>query len=392
MSELRRIVVAGASLAGLRAVQTLREEGYTGEIRLVGAESHAPYNRPPLSKAMLRGDEDIALPGAGELGEEWLRGRQAVRLDAGGRVVALDDGTELPYDGLVIATGARPRHLPGRPAGVRTLRTVEDSLALRAALRSGAGRVVVVGGGFIGGEVATTARGLGLDVTLIDAGPYPMLDVIGEEAARWLAAHHERHGVELLSGVRVTGVEGAEEVRALRLDDGREIPASLVVAGLGVEPNTEWLEGSGLTLDDGVVTTPGLHAVGADGIVAAGDVARWPHELYGGALVRVEHWGNANEQGALAARNLLAGPAAATPYAAVPSFATHMHGARIQTAGLPHLADESRTVAGDPGEDSFAVAFLREGVPVGAVAVNAPRELIRLKRAIAAARPLEAAA
>lgn len=182
----------------------------------------------------------------------------------------------------------------------------------------------------------------------------------------------------------MTGFEGAHRVSGVRLSDGRVIPADLVVAGMGVTPNTDWLEGNGLTLDDGVVCDASLFALGAADVVAAGDVARWQHGLYGGALVRVEHWSNANDQGAVAALNLLAGPEGAKPYADVPSFATHVHGARIQTAGLPHLADEAVLAIGDPAENRFAVAFAREGVLVGAVAVNSPKDLIKLKRGITA--------
>ncbi|MFI7110148.1 NAD(P)/FAD-dependent oxidoreductase [Nonomuraea sp. NPDC050227] len=376
MRTLDKIVVIGASLAGLRAVQTLRREGFDGELTLVGAEAHVPYNRPPLSKSVLRGDEDVTLPGAEELGDDWLRGRQAVRLDAANRTVVLDDGAELGYDGLVVASGARPRRLDG----VHTLRTLEDALALRAELDTGHEHVLVIGGGFIGGEVATTARQLGRKVTLVDSGPHPMHAGLGAQAARWLAGHHERNGVELVTGVRVTEVTGGQ----VRLGDGRVLSADLVVGGMGVTPNTEWLDGSGLAVDDGVLCEPTLYATSSVNVVAAGDVARWPHRLYGDALIRVEHWSNANEQGAVAARNLLAGPDEAQPFADVPNFATHVHGARIQTAGLPHLADEARVVAGDPEEDRFAVAFARDGVLVGAVAVNAPKDLIRLKRSIAA--------
>ncbi|MEV0234626.1 FAD/NAD(P)-binding oxidoreductase [Nonomuraea sp. NPDC050786] len=380
MSRLNEITVVGASLAGLRAVQALRREGFEGEITLVGAETHAPYNRPPLSKSVLQGDDDVTLPGAEELGDQWLRGRQAVRLDARNRTVTLDDGAEVRYDGLVIASGARPRRLDG----VHTLRTLDDALALRARLESGHEHVLVIGGGFIGGEVASTARRLGRKVTLVDSAPYPMHAGLGEEASRWLAAHHERNGVELVTNVRVTAVNGGQ----VRLDDGRTIAADLVIGGMGVAPNTEWLDGSGLSVDDGVLCEPTLFAAKSTDIVAAGDVARWPHGLFDGEMVRIEHWSNANEQGAVAARNLLAGPENAQPFLDVPNFATHVHGARIQTAGLPHLADAASIAAGSPEDDRFAVAFTRDGVLVGAVAVNSPKDLIKLKRAITARETL----
>ncbi|WP_433249530.1 NAD(P)/FAD-dependent oxidoreductase [Streptosporangium sp. CA-135522] len=385
---MNRITVVGASLAGLRAVQALRREEFDGEVTLIGAETHLPYNRPPLSKSVLQGDDDVTLPGAEELGDHWLRGRRAAALNTADKIVTLDDGSEIGYDGLVIATGARPKRLAEHPAGVHTLRTIEDSLALRAELEGGPRQVVVIGGGFIGGEVASTARSLGHQVTLIDSAPHPMLATVGSDTALWLAAHHRRNGVELVSGVRAIGFEGETRVEGVRLSNGVTVPADLVIAGMGVVPNTEWLAGSGLTVEDGVVCEPTLYAKGSTDVVAAGDVARWPHGLYGDSLVRVEHWATANDQGAVAALNLLAGPENAKPYADLPSYATHMHGARIQTAGLPHLADEARVLAGSVEEDSFAVGFARNGLLVGAVAVNAPKELIRLKRRVVAGEAL----
>ncbi|MFD1936256.1 NAD(P)/FAD-dependent oxidoreductase [Nonomuraea mangrovi] len=390
MRKLNRVTVVGASLAGLRAVQALRREGFEGELTLIGAEAHTPYNRPPLSKSVLQGDDDVSLPGAEDLGEDWLRGRRAAGLDPIGKVVTMDDGSTVHYDGLVIATGARPRRLSDHPEGVHTLRTIEDSLAVRAELNTGRRRVVVIGGGFIGGEVASTAQALGHHVTLVAGAPYPMLAAFGTDTARWLAQHHQSNGVELVSGIRVVGFEGSPRVTEVRLSDGRSIPADLVVAGMGVTPNTEWLESSGLTLDDGVVCDANLYARGASDVVAAGDVVRWPHGLYGDSMVRVEHWSNANDQGASAALNLLAGPENAKPFADLPSFATHVHGARIQSAGLPHLADEATLVAGAFEEGRFAVGFAKNGVLVGAVAVDSPKDLIRLKRGIASGSSLGA--
>jgi NADPH-dependent 2,4-dienoyl-CoA reductase/sulfur reductase-like enzyme len=384
MRKLNRIVVVGASLAGLRAVQALRADAFTGDLTLIGAENHTPYNRPPLSKSVLDGDDDIALPGAEQLDGDWLRGRRATALRAADQLVVLDDGSEIPFDGLIVATGARPRRFATQPTGVHSLRTIDEALALRTELAAGIGHLTVIGGGFVGSEVASTAQRQGIPVTLIDAGPHPMVATLGSHAARWLARHHERHGVELIAGVRALGFDGESRVTAVRLSDGRRIPTDLVVAGTGVEPNTDWLRESELKLDNGVVCTSSLFAEGESAIVAAGDVARWSHPLYDGALVRVEHWANANEQGALAARNLLTGVDEAEAYAAVPSFATHVHGARIQIAGLPALAEEERVLIDEAADDRLAVAFLARGILVGAVAVNAPKDLIRLKRAISA--------
>lgn len=392
MGTQERIVVVGASLAGLRAARTLREEGFEGTLTLVGAEPHLPYNRPPLSKAVLDGDDDVSLPGAEELGADWLGGREAVRLDTAARIVTLDDGTGLPYDGLVIATGARPRRLPEEQmglAGVHVLRTIDHALGLRKELADVRGRVVVIGGGFIGGEVASTARAAGHEVTVVDAAE-PMVRVLGQAVGSWLAGHHRANGVELITNTRVAEVVGSPDgrVTGVRLDDARVIDAGLVVVGAGVVPNTEWLEGSGVQVDDGVVTDTRLFARGHSDIVAAGDVARWPHTLFGDATVRIEHWSNANEQGSAAARNLLRGPSGAEPFGQVPALGTRVHGTRVQYAGLPHLADASTVVAGTPEDGKFSVAFTREGVLVGAATVNFPKELTRLRKAIAAGESL----
>ncbi|MCP2338654.1 NAD(P)/FAD-dependent oxidoreductase [Actinomadura rupiterrae] len=391
MGTHERIVVVGASLAGLRAAVTLREEGFAGALALVGAEPHRPYNRPPLSKSVLDGDDDVSLPGADAIDADWLGGRSAVRLDGAARTVALDDGTELPYDGLVIATGARPRRLPEEQmalTGVHVLRTLDDALELRKALADVRGRVVVMGGGFVGGEVASSVRAAGHEVAIVDAAE-PMVRVLGRTVGTWLAEHHRANGVELVTNTRVAGLVGEQgRVTGVRLDGSRTLDADLVVVGTGVVPNTEWLEGSGVHLDDGVVTDERLFARGHTDIVAAGDVARWPHALFGDEPVRIEHWSNANEQGAAAARNLLRGPSGAVPFGQVPALGTRVHGTRIQYAGLPHLADASTVVTGAPEDGKFAVAFTREGVLVGAATVNFPKELTRLRKAIEAAESL----
>jgi NADPH-dependent 2,4-dienoyl-CoA reductase/sulfur reductase-like enzyme len=286
MRKFDRLVIVGASLAGLRTAQALRAEGHVGDLTLIGAEPHLPYNRPPLSKSVLTSDEDVALSPDDDLDADWLVGRTAVSLDTAGQAVTLDNGTRVPYDGLVIATGARPRRLEEQRIplkGVHLLRTIENAVNLRKALQEGPRRVVVIGGGIIGGEVSSTLRTMGIEVTLINAAPLPMAGQLGDTIGRWLADQHARHGVELISGVRVTALEGDAEVTAVRLSDGRSIPADLVVAGLGVVPNTDWLDDSGVHVEDGVLTDSALFVQGtayeAANIVAAGDVARWPHRL-----------------------------------------------------------------------------------------------------------------
>ena len=268
---------------------------------------------------------------------DWRLGTRATGLDPAGRRVTLAGGEEVPYDGLVIATGARPRALPGtgQLAGVHTLRTLDDCLAVRADLDAGARRVVVVGAGFIGSEVAATCRGRGCEVTVLEALPVPLGRALGDEMGSAMGDLHRDHGVAVRLGVGVAGIEGAGRVERVRLADDTVVEADLVVVGIGVTPNTGWLEGSGLALDDGVVCDATTRA--APGIVAAGDVARWPSHRFG-ELMRVEHWDNAIAMGEHAARRLLedlAGGAASPgePYDPVPWFWSDQYDRKIQLAG-----------------------------------------------------------
>ncbi len=307
------IVVVGASLAGLQAAQGLRRGGYEGTLTIVGDEPDYPYDRPPLSKGFLDGkvpEEKLRLRGAADpeaLGVEWKLGTAAVALDAATRTITFDDGSMLSPDGIVIATGSSPRRLPGFDhPGVFELRTLADAKALRSALEAGPKRVVVIGAGFIGAEVASTARTMGLDVSLIEAAPQPLARVLDHAAGRAIADLHRGHGVDVRLGAGVASVQTDADgsVCSVTMDDGDVIETDLVVVGVGCVPNTDWLEGSGLTIDNGVVCDETCLA--APGIVAAGDVARWPNGRFGGALTRVEQWDNAIEQGTYAARRLLA--------------------------------------------------------------------------------------
>ncbi|HEY8582686.1 MAG TPA: FAD-dependent oxidoreductase [Capillimicrobium sp.] len=393
MSAPRRIVVVGASLAGLRAAEALRAEGFAGELVVVGDEPHRPYNRPPLSKELLAGTADAAeieLQAVGELECEWLLGRAATSLDLHARRIGLDDGRELPFDGLVLACGAAARTLPGPApaAGVHHLRTLDDALALAEELPA-AGHVAVVGAGFIGCEVAATARKHGAEVTMIDVAPSPLGGRLGDVVSAWVADLHTAGGVGLALGQGVDGLEGDGTLRAVRLAGGRAIEADLAVVGLGSVPSTRWLEGSGVPLSDGVLCDASLAVTGVDGVVAAGDVARWPYAPVG-TTIRVEHWSNAVEQGTFAARTLLHGAEAAGPFESVPSFWTDQHGVRISSLGLPGAADRAVLAEGSPEEGSFVVLYGRDGVLIGAVAVGLPRRLARLRRPIAAAEPLDA--
>jgi len=375
------LVVVGASLAGLRAVESARQAGFDGPVTLIGAEPYLPYDRPPLSKAFLdpgAGDVPPVFPEAATLCEDprtTLRlGAPATALDPDARTVTVG-GDTIEYGALVVATGARARTLPGahRLAGVHSLRTVEDALAIRRLLDCGA-RTVVVGGGFIGAEVASAARRRGVPVTVVEAQPVPMARAIGPLMGRICAGLHAAHGTDLRCGVSVTGFEGGTRIRRVLLSDGSELDADLVVVGAGVTPATDWLAGSGMPLDDGVLCDETL-ATGLPDVYAAGDVARWRHPGFGRRL-RLEHWTNAAEQGAIAGRNAVgAGPAEVCE--TVPYFWSDWYGQRLQFVGVP---DSSHVeVVGDPGGRRFA-AFYREGDRLAGALVLDRRPLVRVLR------------
>ena len=389
-----RLVVVGASLAGLRAVEAARREGFTGSITLIGAEDHLPYDRPPLSKAVLHGEASVEPvvdeAGLADLDVDIRLGSPTTGLDPERRVVVSTSSTsgeseEIPYDGLVIATGARPRPLDGLvggtdiPAGVHVLRTADDAEAIRAALDAGA-RTVVIGAGFIGSEVASSARKRGLPVTVVEALELPLTRSIGPEAGQVCADLHVANGTELRLGVGVDRIQStAGHVTGVLLADGTLLPADLVVVGTGVLPNTDWLEGSGLTLherDRGIVCDARLWT-GVDGVYAAGDVAHSPNPLFDDQLMRLEHWTNAAEQGAAAARHALS-PDAAEPLAPVPYFWSDWYAHRIQFVGTP-VADEVRVISEQP----FIALYRREDRLVGAMTVDGQRLIMKLRRRIA---------
>jgi NADPH-dependent 2,4-dienoyl-CoA reductase/sulfur reductase-like enzyme len=386
-SALGTIVVVGGSLAGLRAVETLRRLGYEGRIHLVGAEEHLPYDRPPLSKQVLAGtwepdriwlkDEDAFA----SLDVEAHLGRRATDLDLDERAVVLHGGTRLGFDGLLVATGARPRHLPDTAdlGGVHVLRTLEDCLSLRRAFDKGP-RVVVVGAGFIGSEVAATARTLGLDVTVLEALPVPLETGLGQAMGRVCGQLHRDHGVDLRCDASVAGFDGNGRVERVSLADGSAVEADLVVVGVGVMPNTSWLESSGLTVNNGVVCDERC-ATGAPGVYAAGDVARWHNPLFDEDM-RVEHWTNASDQGVVAAQNLLAGPDGGEPYAPVPYFWSDQYDTKIQLVGHPRPGDEVRVVRGSVEDGRFVAIYGRHGRLRAALAFSSPRPLMAYRRLI----------
>lgn len=379
--QLGSVVVVGASLAGLRAAEMLRRQGFDGSITLIGAESRLPYDRPPLSKEYLAGVWDevrITLATSDQLGElrvETLLGERAVRLDLSRRVVTLESGRDVPFDGLVVATGATPRRLPALEGndGVVTIRRLEDASDLRRRLTVAPARLVVVGGGFLGMEVAATARGLGAAVTVVEPLSTPLARVLPSEIGAAIADMHREHGVDLRIGTAVETVIGDGHVRAVALSDGSEVPADTVLVAIGVVPETSWLEGSGLELDDGVVCATDLTC--APGIAAAGDLARFPHPL-ANKSVRFEHRTSAAEQGAHAATSLLAGENAA-PFVMVPYFWSDQFGTKIQSIGIPEADDDLAVVVGSMGERRFVACFGREGRLSAAVGFAMPRELMR---------------
>lgn len=383
-----RVVVVGASLAGLRAAEGVREHGHDGALLVVGAEPHPPYTRPPLSKQLLAGAmerEKVDLKWQ-ELDAEWRLGTEAAGLDPDRRRVLLAGGEELPYDGLVVATGARPRpwlREEELPAGVFTLRAVDDALALRRALLE-AGRLVVVGAGFIGCEVASTARSLGVEVVLCDIAQTPMA-VLGPELGAACAALQLDHGVELVMGRGVGGFEAGADGRlaAVRMADDASFDADVAVVALGAIPNVEWLAGSGLDVSHGLVCDAACAAVGRPEIVGAGDVAAWPHPLADGELVRVEHWSNAAEQGSLAGANLVRPPAERVPHDAVPAFWSDQYDVKVQSVGFPGRAERVKVVEGSIAGRRFVAAGERDGRLVAAVGFNAARRMPWYRRHIA---------
>ncbi|MGI5134512.1 MULTISPECIES: NAD(P)/FAD-dependent oxidoreductase [unclassified Streptomyces] len=376
-----RIVVAGASMAGLRAAEQLRGAGWTGAITIVGDEPHMPYNRPPLSKEVLAGKapfESLAFRPRGSVADvDWRLGTRVVAARLRERTVELGGGETLPYDGLVVATGMRPRRLrcPGPLQGRHTVRTIADAQGLRDALTRPGVRVVVVGAGFIGCEVAATALGLGAaEVTVVDPLPLPMVGPLGELLARALLERHERRGVRFALGTGVAGFEGEDRVTGVVLSDGTVLSADVVVESVGSIANTEWLEGNGLDLSDGVLTDEQLRVGGRPAIVAVGDVARFPNARYDGVPRRVEHWSIPTDTAKHAAKVLVAHltgtEAVAAPFSPLPTFWSDQHDFRLQSFGAPVLGkDDVRVLDGDPDGDVL-VGYHSGGRLVGVVALG----------------------
>ncbi|HEY5334504.1 MAG TPA: FAD/NAD(P)-binding oxidoreductase [Mycobacteriales bacterium] len=363
-----RVVIVGAGLAGLKTAEALRAGEYAGEIAMVGAERHPPYDRPPLSKHVLRGEREpvfLAQPDVfGDLAVDLRLG--TVVQEIVGRQVVLDSGERLGWDRLVVATGAVVKTIPTVPQrdGVHYLRTLDDCRALAPVLREGA-RLVVIGGGFIGCEVAASARSMGVEVTIVEPQPAPLIGAIGPELAALIVGAHEEHGTTVLAGTGVAGIEGGDRVTGVVLSDGRTLPADVVVVGVGVRPDTDWLDGSGIAVDDGVVVDDHLRASAAD-VYAVGDVASW-YDNRLGAQTRAEHWTNATEMAEVAAANILGGHEVHSP---VPYFWSDQYDVKLQSLGWLADADDIRLLEVGPKQKRVAL-YGRRGGLWGVAGLNA---------------------
>lgn len=384
----QQIVVVGGGLAGVRACEALRQHDYRGRIVLIGDEPGPPYDRPPLSKHLLAGDLD---PGRFELRrpDEFAaldldhRTETTVEsLDLARRTIAILGGEQLSFDGLIIASGSVPRRLPNQPdvAGVMTLRTLRDSLALRDRLTAGH-RLVVIGAGFIGLEVAATATKRGCAVTVLEGAPAPLIRGLGAEMGTAVAGVHHRNGVDLRCDARIEAIEHHRGAVRGVLADGELVAADTVLVGIGVRPATDWLEDSGLEVRDGVICDDRLEA--APGVFAAGDCARWVNRLFDEEM-RIEHWTNAAEQGAAAAANLLAalGGLPGEPFAPVPFFWSDQFDSRIQFVGRAHGDDEVRVIAGDL-DGKFAALYGSGGRLRGVLGVSMPKVVMPYRTLLA---------
>jgi NADPH-dependent 2,4-dienoyl-CoA reductase/sulfur reductase-like enzyme len=379
-TKRERIVIVGAGLAGLRSAERLRELGFTGELVIIGAERRRPYHRPALSKQMLTGElrpKDLTLHSYVPLDAIWRRGTHVLKLDTRHRKVELPGDEEIHYDGLVIATGVQARHLHGAPRHdprVHVLRTMGDAMALQRGIAGGNGKVVVIGGGFTACEVASTARELGCEVTILSRSKVLLGKVVGDTMGEQIADLHRANGVRVELGVEVTHWLTQPWGVSMHLNTGKLVVAGTVVLAVGSTPSVQWLRGSGLTLEDGVLCRPTCHVVGANDVVAAGDVARWPNLRFEATPRRVEHWMNAVDMGRAAAESLLAG-AAAKPFTPLPRFWSEQHGMHLQAAGMPVLSQDTIPLARKSAGRGIT-GYVRNGRLIGIVGRDNPRGML----------------
>jgi phthalate 3,4-dioxygenase ferredoxin reductase subunit len=384
------VLVVGSSVAGVRTAQALRSEGYEGRIVLVGEETEPPYDKPPLSKQFLAGAWDrsklalLSAEAAEAAGIELRLGVAAQRLDVAGRQVVLDDGACLDWDTVVLATGAAARPCPWpAESGVHVIRTLADSEALRADLEVDA-PVVVVGGGFIGAEVAATARALGREVTVVDPMRTPIGRVVGEEIGKHFTTLHQRHGVTTRFGVGVEGITGRAGNLSIALTDGNTLAAGTVVVGIGAVPNDSWLSTSGLVVQDGVACDEFCRALNAEHVYVVGDLARWYHPDHAEHM-RAEHWTNAVESAAVAAHNIVH-PGLLRAHAPVEYVWSDQYDWRIQIVGRPATASRHTILGTIDGEHARGAVLYADdlGRLRGALTVNWPKALIGCRRLMAA--------
>lgn len=377
-----RIVIVGASLAGGRAAGVLRRDGFTGSLTMIGDEPYEPYDRPPLSKQVLKGvvpPEHTLLPHLRDYEVDWLVGAPATGLDLAAKQVQLADGRQIPFDKLLIATGAGARPWPNKEEasldGVLVLRTLDDSKQLRQRLEAGVGHVLIVGAGFTGSEVASVCRELDLPVTVVEAGPAPLAGTLGRVIGEVAAELQRAHGVDLRCNLKVTSLEGDGDgkLRAARLSDGSTVEADLAVVALGAVRNVGWLEGSGLAAGPwGVATDAGCRAVDfnalvTDDVFVAGDVARFPHPVYHYQFMSLEHWGNAVAQAEIAAHNMLSDQAHRWPHVSLPVFWSNQFGINIKSVGVPTFADQIVIAQGSTDKRRFVAAYGFKGRMTAAV-------------------------
>lgn len=385
-----QVVIVGAGLGGLRAAESLRGAGYDGHLVIVGDEAHLPYNRPPLSKEALAGGvavEDLHFRRRSSIDDvEWRLGSAAQSCDLEADTVTLADGTVLPFAGLVIASGIRPRQLPipGPTEGRFLLRNADDAAALRESLHPGS-HLVILGAGFIGCEVAATARKLGADVDVVALDPEPMVRPLGIDFGAAMRARHEAHGVRFHMGRTVEEFLGDARVEGVRLDDGTEIPATVVLEAVGSVPNTEWLEGNGLDLSDGVLVDEALRVIDSPRpAVAVGDIARHPNALFPGGPWRIEHWNMPTEMGKHAGRTLATVLAGQEPddasFSALPAFWSDQYDLNIQSYGMP--AQGEPVLVDGAWDGDCIVEYQRDGHVVGVVGVNRSKDLMSYRKAL----------
>ncbi|MCX5194072.1 FAD-dependent oxidoreductase [Streptomyces sp. NBC_00249] len=397
-----RIVVVGASLAGLRAAETMREKGFAGSLTMIGDEPYEPYDRPPLSKQVLLGKataDRTALPRRLDIDAKWRLGVPADGLDMAARRVRLADGDEVEYDRLLIATGVRARPWPHEDEaaldGVFVLRTRDDAVGLERALAARPGRVLVIGAGFTGSEIASACRERDLAVTVAERAGAPLVGALGGVIGEVAAGLHQENGVDLRTGIMVTGLEGdsSGRVRAAHLSDGTTLEAQVVVVSLGAMRNTEWLAGSGLGAGPrGIACDAGCRAFDIRGIVTddiyvAGDVARSPHALFGYQFLSLEHWGNAVAQAETAAHNMLSESVDRRPHMWVPAFWSSQFGVNIKSVGVPSMGTEIMITQGSRDERRFTGVYGYQGRVIGAVTFDQSRWLQFYQRLIEETAP-----